>query len=293
MVTNALRSRLNDPTGAGARARVTERIWNFVWWRRITYFAALTSTLLLLAMPLFVGRLPTPPVLADGRTGIGGVIRLSTLVLPNFASKGVEVYANNPFYFFLLVAVIYMFLRIGARLERTLRDEARAMWKQATEGEPQPVVGVSWTQSFRTSVRYQSFIQWLKWHLLPNWLVTPLLLLLTSWFGLALYTQARLPFLENGTALCRPSAGAVADVASVTRDFLTRNVCGESFGRIAETHRYAVTFDVVDPWYDSIAGDQSFGTRRRGFALGIRLCGGSIQESDRRTVFTAGPRGAA
>ncbi len=91
--------------------RVTERIWNFVWWRRITYFATLTSTLLLLAMPLFVGRLPTPPVLADGRTGIGGVIRLSTLVLPNFASKGVEVYANNPFYFFLLVAVIYMFLQ--------------------------------------------------------------------------------------------------------------------------------------------------------------------------------------
>jgi hypothetical protein len=77
------------------------------------------------------------------------------------------------------------------------------------------------------------------------------LLVVMSWFGLALYTQSRLPFLENGAALCRPSAGAVGDIVIVTRDFLTRNVCGESFGRIAETQRYAVTFDVVDPWYDS------------------------------------------
>ena len=90
-----------------------------------------------------------------------------------------------------------------------------------------------------------------------------MLLLVSSWFGLALYTQARLPFLENGTALCRPSAGAAADVSSVTRDFLTRNVCGESFGRISETHRYAVTFDVVDPWYD-----RSLATNPAGLAAG-------------------------
>ena len=37
----------------------------------------------------------------------------------------------------------------------------------------------------------------------------------------------------------------------MTRDFLTRNVCSESFGRVVEEQRYVVTFDVVDPWYDS------------------------------------------
>jgi uncharacterized protein (DUF2235 family) len=269
MVTNALRSRLNDPIGAGARASVTERIWNFVWWRRLTYFATLTSTLLLVVLPLFVGRLPTPPVLADGRTGIGGVIRLSTLVLPDFAGKWVEVYANNPFYFFLLAAIIFMFLRIGARLERTLRDEARAMWRQSIEGELQPAVGASWTQSFRTSIRYQGFIQWLKWQLLPNWIVTPLLILLTSWLGLALYTQARLPFLENGTALCRPSPGGGTAIAAVMRDFLTRNVCSDSFGRIAETQRYVVTFDVVDPWYDSTLATNPLGLAVGDFPLGL------------------------
>jgi hypothetical protein len=250
---------LNDPSAASARASVTETIWNFVWWRRITYFATLTSTLLLLALPLFVGRLPTPPVLSDGRTWIGGVIRLLTLVLPNVAGKWVEVYANNPFYFFLLAAVIVMFLKIGARLERTLRDQARAMWKQATEGELQPAAGASWTQSFRTSLRYQRVIQLLKWQLLPNWIVTPLLLLLALWIGLALYAQASLPFLENGTALCQPSRRGAPEIASVMRDFLTRNVCSDSFGRIVETQRYVVTFDVVDPWYDGTLATNPLG----------------------------------
>jgi len=42
----------------------------------------------------------------------------------------------------------------------------------------------------------------------------------------------------------------VAEIAWVTRDFLIRHVCSESFGRIVEAERYVVTFDVVDPWYD-------------------------------------------
>ena len=269
MVTNALRARLNNPAAAGARANVTEAIWNFVWWRRITYFATLTATVLLLALPLFVGRLPTPPVLADGRTWIGGVIRLLTLVLPTFAGKWVEVYANNPFYFFVLAAIVFMLLRLGARLERALRDEARGMWKRATEGELQPDPGPSWTQTFRTSRRYQRFIQLLKWHFLPNLIVTPLLLALSFWLGLALYAQAALPFLENGTALCRPSRGGAAELAPVMRDFLTRNVCSESFGRIVESQRYVVTFDVVDPWYDSHLATNPVGLALGDFPWGL------------------------
>lgn len=269
MVTSDLRAVLRDPAAAGARAGATEAIWNFVWWRRITYFATLTATLLLLGLPLFVGRLPTPPVLADGRTWIGGMIRLNTLVLPSFAGKWVEVYANNPFYFFLLAGIIFMLLKLGSRLERTLRDEARAMWRRATAGELQPAPGPSWTQRFRTSRRYQRFIQLLKWHFLPNWIVTPVLLAVTFWLGLALYAQAALPFLENGDALCRPSRGGAAEIAPVMRDFLTRNVCSESFGRVVETQRYVITFDVVDPWYDSEVATSPLGIGAGDFPWGL------------------------
>jgi hypothetical protein len=150
-----------------------------------------------------------------------------------------------------------------------LRDEARVMWKRATEGELRPAAGPSWTQTFRTSRRYQRFIQLLKWHFLPNLIVTPLLLVLSFWLGLALYTQATLPFLENGTTLCRPSPGGAAESAPVMRDFLTRNVCSESFGRIVESQRYVVTFDVVDPWYDGQLATSPLGLGLGDFPWGL------------------------
>ena len=74
--------------------------------------------------------LPTPPLLADGRTWIGGVIRLLTIVLPGFAGNWVEVYADNPFYFLLLALLIWGLLSFGRWMERALRDEARHVWQQ-------------------------------------------------------------------------------------------------------------------------------------------------------------------
>ena len=80
-------------------------------------------------LPTLVARLPPAPILDDGRTWIGGVIRLLALILPAFAGKWVEAYANNPFYFGALAIIIVLFLSLGTTLERRLRDEARSMWK--------------------------------------------------------------------------------------------------------------------------------------------------------------------
>jgi uncharacterized protein (DUF2235 family) len=263
IVSRDVRARLSDPTAADVRAQVTEPIWNFVWWRRLTYFATLTATLLLLILPFVVGRLPSPPILTDGRTWIGGIIRLLTLVLPAFAGEWVEVYADNPFYFFLLGGIIFLFLKLGTRLERTLRDEARRMWKQATEGGLAPEARASWIQRFRNDRRYQHVIQLFKWHFLPDWIVAPLIVLLAFWLALAVFAQTALPFLENGRLLCQASPGGVVEITTAGRDFRTRDVCSESFGRVVENQRYVVTFDVVDPWYDG-----TFATSPEGIAVG-------------------------
>ncbi|MGI8670997.1 MAG: phospholipase effector Tle1 domain-containing protein, partial [Luteitalea sp.] len=251
MVSRGVRARLADAQAANTRARAIEPIWNLVWWRRLTYFATLTATLLLLILPLVVARLPHPPFLADGRTWIGGIIRLLTLALPTLASEWVEVYADNPFYFFLLGGVIVAFLKVGTRLERTLRDEARTVWRRATEDGLNPVPALSRIQKFRNSRRYQRVIQLVKWSVLPDWVFGPLIVFVLFWIGLATYAQARLPFLENSARLCRSSSGDIAEVAETRADFRTRDVCSASFGRVVKTQRYIVTFDVVDPWYDS------------------------------------------
>src|SRR6185436_15570916 len=154
MVHPAVSARLRSPEGRFARRAALEGIWNLVWWRRITYFVTLAATLLLVALPVIVDKLPAPPLLTDGRTWIGGVIRLLTLVLPAFAGQWIEVYADNPFYFLVLAGVIVLLLRLSDRLERTLRDDARHVWKLALAGDAPPP-RTSWVQRFRDSRAYQ------------------------------------------------------------------------------------------------------------------------------------------
>jgi uncharacterized protein (DUF2235 family) len=270
ILSGDLRARLMAPAAAMARAESTEPIWNLVWWRRLTYFATLIATLLLLILPLAAGRLPRPPILADGRTWIGGIIRLLTLVLPAFAGEWIKVYADNPFYFFVLGGGSFLLLKFGTRLERSLRDEARAMWKGATGDGPLPSRHVTWIQKFRNDHRYQRFIQVFKWNFLPNGIVTPLFAALMLWLGFAVYAQTALPVFENRVSLCRPSGGGGREITTpVGRDFSTRDVCSESFGHVVEAQRYIVTFDVVEPWADSTIPTNPEGLGLNDFPWGL------------------------
>jgi uncharacterized protein (DUF2235 family) len=268
MIDPGVRARLADPVAAEAREGAFEPIWNHVWWRRIIYFATLAATLLLLGLPLVIGRLPRPPILHDGRTWIGGVIRLLTIVLPSFAGQLVEVYADNPFYFLLVAGVILVLLAVGTRIEQTLRDDARRVWRLALEGQVLES-RTSWLQTFRNSRRYQRFVQRFKWYVLPDWIVAPLTVILFGWMAFAAYAQAALPFLENGTVLCQPSGPGVPEIIRVAHDFHTRNVCSESFGLVREGHRYIVTFDVGDPWYHSSLAASPEGISAGQFPAGL------------------------
>jgi uncharacterized protein (DUF2235 family) len=251
MVAADIRARLADEVSGAARRAAVEPVWDLVWWRRITYFATLAATLLLLAMPLIVGWLPTPPLLADGRTWVAGVIRLSTIVLPAFAGDWVEVYANNPFYFLLFSAMVVLLLLVGNRLERKLRDRARRLWRLALAGDDLETRD-SWVQRFRNAHGYQHVIQRFKWYVLPDWIITPLTVLAFGWVLFGAYVQSSLPFLEHGTSLCRPSTETPAPIVRAVGDFSTRDLCSESFGLVHEGERYVVTFEVDEPWYDSM-----------------------------------------
>src|SRR5262245_19014613 len=249
MLDRRLVARVTDPALARAREVGTEVVWNRVWGRRIIYFATLAATLLLLGLPLLLGVLPEAPVLTDGRTWIGGVIRLLTIVLPTFAGRWVEVYADNPFYFLVFGVIIATLLAIGSWMERTLRDTARHVWHETLAGRPiesRP----SRILAFRASSTYQRFLRTFKWYVLPDWVIAPLTVVVASWLMFAAYVQASLPFLEN-LALCRPSSGVGAELIKVSRDFFPRDVCSESLGFVKKGQRYAVTFDVLGPWHDA------------------------------------------
>ena len=250
MLDRGLVALLNHAALAGARGAGTEALWNLVWGRRIIYFLTLAATLLLVGLPIIVDTLPEAPVLTDGRTWIGGVIRLLTIVIPAFAGRWIEVYADNPFYFLLFTGLILLLLSWGTWMERRLRDQARQVWRQTLAGEAVEIP-TSWVESFRNSPHYQRFLRIFKWYLLPDWVIAPLTVVVLSWALFAAYVQSTLPFLENGTALCKPSPTVAASFVAVSRDFLPRDVCSESFGQVKKGQRYVVTFDVLDPWYDA------------------------------------------
>jgi uncharacterized protein (DUF2235 family) len=263
LVSAAVRARLADPAVEKGRAMALERVWNRVWYRRMTYFATVLFTLLLLTMPFWIERAPSVGLLSDGRTWIGGIIRLLTMVLPGFADSWVQIYADNPAYFLILVGAILLLLFAGSRIERGLRDKARRVWQAATAQGPPPAPPSrpSRVERFRNSRLYQGAVQRFKWKFLPDWVFAPLIVVFLLWLGLAAYTQAALPFAES--RLCESAGSDVAQVNGSPREFRTAEPCSESFGAVTEDRRYLVRFNVVDPWYDS-----SIPTSPEGLAAG-------------------------
>jgi uncharacterized protein (DUF2235 family) len=250
MLDRRLVALLKDPSRSHARGEGIEAVWNRVWWRRVIYFLTLAATLLLVGLPIIINIIPEAPVLTDGRTWIGGFIRLLTIILPAFADRWIDVYADNPFYFLLFGAIVLILLSWGAWMERRLRDESRRVWRESLAGD---AVGgeTSWVEAFRNGPRYQRFLRLFKWYVLPDWVIAPLTVVVLSWALFAAYVQATLPFLENGSTLCTPSAAIGTPLTEVSRDFFPRDVCSQSFGRVEKGKRYVVTFDVMDPWYDA------------------------------------------
>lgn len=251
LVNPEIRQRLADPTRQQWVKSSMDAVWDMVWFRRWTYFATLLVTLLLVFMPFWIAWAPEPPLFTDGRTWIGSLIGLLRLILPNFLGGWVRVYEHNSFYFLLLAVLIGFLLWASTRLELNLRDQARRVWEQAFEPavpKTPRMVGPSTWQRLRTNRAYQRGLQIFKWHVMP-FFIGLIMLGLAGWAALGVYTQTRLPGLENGTELCSgPLSGK--QIIVVARDFSTKQVCNPVNARVSKGITYDISFHVVDDWLD-------------------------------------------
>ena len=252
LTSPALRARLNDPGVEAARSEALEAVWDLVWRRRVTYFITLGLTLLLLSMPLWAGVVWRAPLLADGRTWIGGIIRLISLLLPDFAEPWIDTYADNALYFLALGAVILALMRYSSSRELRLRDKARRIWSSATSANPSvlPSVTPSALQRFRNSRRYQQAVQTFKWNVLPDCVVAPLIALTGLWVAGGAITQVSLPFLESRNDLCASAGANLPELHAIRLSFSTRESCRSAGARVTRGKKYTVSFEVIDPWRD-------------------------------------------
>jgi uncharacterized protein (DUF2235 family) len=242
--------RVEDPAVGEARSAATASVWDLVWRRRINYFTTLLLTLVLALMPWWIALAPSPPLLADGRTWIGGLIRMLAVVTPGFVDPLIDTMANNSFYFLLLAGLIWFHLRRSRKLEMRLRDRARVIWARSLEvGGPLPEAeGGGLVRGIRTSKTYRRPMRFVKWTLLPA-LSAILIVLVLLWLLLALYTQLRLPDLEQGDALCR-SSGAAAPLEVRRFDFSPAEPCHSVGATVDRDRRYVVDVEVTEPWTD-------------------------------------------
>jgi hypothetical protein len=247
-----VRRRLEDPDAAAVRSTALETIWDFVWRRRVAYFVTLALTLLLLSMPLWVEHAWRPPLLADGRTWIGGVIRLISLMLPDVADPWVETYADNALYFLVLLAAILGVMRYSSSCELRLRDRARHVWQQATSVgvTPGPAPGPSVLQQLRNSFGYQRGLQVFKWKVLPDFVVAPLIAVTGFWLFGGAVTQTTLPYYESRNDLCASAGPDLPELVTARFAFSPRQTCQPVGARVVEGQRYRITFEVMEEWRD-------------------------------------------
>ena len=239
---------------SGDRIAAMERAWDLVWWRQRIYSVMFVTTALLLILPLIADVLPQFP-----RTRLSGLIRLivpndpQLFFLPDAAAFWLEAYKDNLLISTILGAVLFLCVRAGLGMERRVQDHARSAWVCHGIVMPAPTarpVAKSWTYRWRTNRFAQRVGQLLKWSLLPDWVMAPILFAVAMWISFAVYCQVELEIAEQRGIFCQTSqTSSRRDIARTQLEFSARDLCSVSIGRARKNSSYKVTFKVTEAWF--------------------------------------------
>ena len=160
-------------------------------------------------------------------------------------------------------------MRYGARCERKLRDRASHIWQDATKvkGALPTASEESGLARFRNSTGYQRGMQVLKWLVLPDFVLLPLIVFLAVWLVAAGIAQTALPRLESGTRLCQGAAGSLEVLTTYEKTFVPSATCHPVGMTVAKDRRYRVELKVDEPWFDGSHATNPMGLRARDLGL--------------------------
>jgi hypothetical protein len=221
-----------------------ERVWDWVWCRRVSYFASLAISVSLATMPLW--RSGAAPC-SGPQCLLAPVISTAGDFLPGFARLWINAFAASPGLTLVFALILTSLLLWSGKLEETLRADMRALWVQSL-GLPQtartPAPPPAWIRPLRTSSKYQCAFRFLKWRLLP------------AFFGLLFWVAIIFPALSgigaiglrSGLWLSEATSGGCR--APSDTEFVTDMKCYSLGVRLVQGNRYRVTVQVTEPWSD-------------------------------------------
>lgn len=234
-------------TAAASRALRQETVWDWVWARRVTYFATVFAALYLAGLPLIEvwrpGRGPASPTEV-----IAPVIDLMAAFLPALAKPWLDAFRNGPNRFLIGALLLGVLMYAGGWLQGHIRDLMRGIWR--TPGAA-GIPARSLVFRLRSAGPYRAFFYLLKHWILPSIFALLIFVLLLA-AAVTLLNRVSFALLDVAGQVCVPSrnppAHPVNGHASATFD--TRKLCNATGLAVESNRSYRVTIEVTDPWED-------------------------------------------
>jgi uncharacterized protein (DUF2235 family) len=238
------------PAGAPARFAAQEKLWNFVWMRRLAYFATLAATLHLAAFWLFHDRIKEHEFESPIRM-VSELVRFIESFLPKSLHWWTDWYAANPEWFAGGIAAVILLMVLGGSLSAKIKDRMRLLWRDRVA--PVPLSGLMHDaiHAFRTHPAYQFVIRTAKRHVLPLFLVVVMV-----WFGATVASHFLFNVADSMGAFCKGTAEATLipvnkGIDQDGADFATSAICAPTGLKVFSGRSYEIRIAVTEPWADA------------------------------------------
>jgi uncharacterized protein (DUF2235 family) len=261
------------PAEAQDRAAAQERVWNFVWARRLVYFLTLFASFHLALVPVLY-KTPREDEFSSTIPLVSKLVRLVGGFLPGLAQWWIDAFAARPWIFVISLAVVVVLMWIGIYFGARVSDEMRVIWKvvktrrEGGDADELPAPPTDSLFRLRTSDGYRSVFWLLKWVVLPAGFTVVILYL-----GVAALNRLAVTIGDGWGRYCEETRGhAAAELPpGATRElegFETRDVCWPTGILMKARGRYELTLHENGPWLDGDQRGALIESRVEGFEMG-------------------------
>jgi uncharacterized protein (DUF2235 family) len=234
-------------TTAHSRATRQEKVWNWVWGRRVNYFLTVFASLFVLALPLIEkwkpGRGPASPAEV-----VVPVIDLVGAFLPGFVKPWLEAFRNSPGRFLIGLVLVGVLMYVGGWIQGHIRDLMRQIWRTPDEAAVEPG---GFVYRLRSAGPYRAFFYVLKHWTLPLLFAFLIFVILASALT-ALVNRVSFAAFDLAGQVCTPSQNPPARPFTGTdkAQFETKALCAPTGLLVEKGKSYRITLVVTDPWED-------------------------------------------
>jgi uncharacterized protein (DUF2235 family) len=248
-IIDGAKNTYESPTQALHRSQQQEKVWNTIWWGRLTYFATLGVTLYTLIRPWLVGKAKLDSLyrwLAEylgtffsaAASIIDRIIDLIGYVLPTFVVNVLRIVAEDKPAFITNITLVAVLLYVSSALRGHINVRMRALWRHV-KSKPRQIKPIGFPTDplyrFRSSPVYISFHQ-----LMRRWILPLVFVVIGFWLLI------RIPF-----AIFHMSDFACSPQAPTAMLLHTSNTCNRSGYKAVKNQRYCVTLTQQRPWADT------------------------------------------